>query len=147
MRADAKGGVAPAVTVHGLAHALVALGAAGPRGVLLLSAPDAAARAGALWFLEVVRQARAAHPGVPCRAALDCGAAPGLALAAIRAGVEAVILDPAVPAFAAVASAAAEAGVALWPERPAALDLAGYDPRRRDDMARLRAWLSATGTP
>ncbi len=135
------------MVVHGLDQALVALGHAGPAGVLLLSAPDAAARAGAAWFLALLAQARATHPAIPCEAALDCGAWPGLALGAIRAGAGIVILSRACPAFAAVAGAADEAGVTLWDRRPAALDLGGLDLRRRDAQKRIAEWLSAIGSP
>ena len=131
------------MTVHGPAQAQAALALAGPHGVRLLSPPGAAAWAGIGWFLALVAQARAAHPGVPCDAALDCGGEAGLALAALRAGAAIVILQGACPAFAAVAAAAAAAGASLWPARPEALDLAGYDPRRRDDGRRLSAWLAA----
>jgi hypothetical protein len=129
-----------AVTVHGLAEARAALAAAGPRGVLLLSAPGAGGYAGAAWFLGVV--AAAAKPGVPLHAALDCADAAGTALAALRAGARLVVLDGACPGFAAVASAAAEIGAVLLPARPPSLDLAGLDLRRRDDLARLAAWLA-----
>lgn len=133
--------------VHGLNHALAALELAGPRGVLLISPPGAAARAGAGWFLALVAQARHAFPDVPCDAALDCGPWAGIALGAIRAGARIVILSPDCRALPRLAAAAGEAGVALWTERPAVLDLAGYDSRRRADRARLSAWLSAIGSP
>ncbi|MBR0678286.1 hypothetical protein GXW77_19115, partial [Roseomonas alkaliterrae] len=45
-----------------------------------------------------------------------------------------------------IAAAAAEAGALLLAERPPSLDLAGFDARRRRDMAALRAWL-ATEAP
>ncbi len=138
----------PAVTVHGLAQARAAVAAAGPRGVLLLSARGAGGFAGAPWFLGVVGAAGGSV------AALDCADAPGAALAALRAGARIVVLDAACPAFAAVAAAAGEAGALLLPERPESLDLAGFDPRRRADRARLSAWLAmeppqpgATSTP
>lgn len=132
----------PAVTVHGLAGARAALAAAGPRGVLLLSAPGAGGFAGPAWFLGVVRAAAAAHPGVAPYAALDCADAPGTALAALRAGVRMVLLDGACPGFAAVSAAAAEVGAQVLPGRPASLDIGGLDLRRRDDLARLAAWLA-----
>lgn len=128
--------------MHGLAQAEAALSAAGPRGVLLLSAPGAAGFAGPAWFLEVVAEAARRHPGVPQRAALDCGGAAGTALAALRAGVRLLVLDGACPAFPAVAAAAAEAGAEIWPGRPRSLDLGRLDLGRRDDLARLRAWLA-----
>jgi hypothetical protein len=130
------------VTVHGLAGARAALAAAGPGGLLLLSAPGAGGFAGAAWFLGVVRAAAAAHPGVAHHAALDCADAPGTALAALRAGLGLVVLDGACPGFAAVAAAAMEAGAQVLPARPPSLDLGGLDLRRRDDLARLAAWLA-----
>lgn len=136
----------PAVTVHGLGQAEAALGSAGPRGVLLLSARGAAGHAGAGWFLALVGLAAERHPGVRHAAALDCADAGGVALAALRAGARILVLERACPTFGAVASAAAEAGALLLPERPPSLDLAGFDARRRRDVAALRAWL-ATEAP
>jgi hypothetical protein len=136
----------PAVTVHGLAGARAALAAAGPRGVLLLSAIGAGGFAGAGWFLGVVAAAAAAHPGVPHRAALDCADAAGTALMALRAGLRLVVLEGACPGFAAVSSAAAALGAQVLPARPPSLDLARIDLRRRDDLARLAVWL-ATEAP
>jgi hypothetical protein len=134
--------IPPAVTVHGLADARAALAAAGPRGVLLLSAPNAGGFAGPAWFAGVVAAAAAAHPGVAHDAALDCGDRAGRALAALRAGLRLVVLDGACPAFAAVAAAAAEASARLLADRPPSLDLGGLDLRRRADRARLAAWLA-----
>ena len=136
----------PAVTVHALAQARAALAAAGPRGVLLLSAPGAPGFAGPAWFLALAERAARDRPGARWAAALDCADAPGTALAAIRAGAGLVVLDGACPAFATVAAAAAEAGAMLLAERPAALDLGRLDLRRRADRARLAAWL-ATEAP
>lgn len=132
----------PAVTVHGLMEADAALAAAGPAGVLLLSAPGAAGFAGPDWFLALAAEAARRHPGVPCAAVLDCADAPGTALAALRAGARRIVLDGACPAFGAVAAAAAETGASVLPARPRNLDLAGLDLRRRDDAARLAAWLA-----
>jgi hypothetical protein len=134
------------VTVHALADACAALAAAGPRGVLLLSAPAAGGFAGPGWFLALVAQAAARSPGVAFEAALDCADAPGTALAAIRAGVRLVVLDGACPSHAAVAAAAAEAGARVLPGRPPALDLGRIDLRSRGGAARLAAWL-ATEAP
>ncbi|MCA4919774.1 MAG: hypothetical protein ING82_10125, partial [Roseomonas sp.] len=90
--------------------------------------------------------AAAAHPGAPFQAALDCAAAPGATLAALRAGFKLVIFDMAHPAAASVLGAAAEAGAEVLGTRPAALDMAGLDPRRRDDERRIAA-LFATVPP
>jgi hypothetical protein len=131
------------VVVHGLAEAVAALALAGPRGVALLSAPGAAGSLGPAWFLALVARAAAAQPGVPHRAILDCADAPGQALAALRAGVAWLVLDPGCPGFAAVAAAAAEAGAAIWPARPPALDLGRLDLRRAGARDKLAGWLAA----
>lgn len=119
----------PAVVVHGLADACAALSPGLP--VTLLSGPGAGAYAGALWWREVVAQARAAHPATPCADILDCADAPGRAMAAIRAGQAIIVLDPACPAFPRVAALAR-----VLAARPAALDLEKQAARRH-----LLAWL------
>ena len=121
----------------------MALALAGPRGVLLLSAPGAAGSLGAAWFLAIVGQAAAANPKVAHWAALDCGDAPGHALAALRAGARLLVLDRGCAAFPAVAAAAAEVGATLWTARPAALDLARLDLRRAGARRLLAGWLTA----
>jgi hypothetical protein len=133
----------PAVVVHAAAQAEAALAAAGPRGVLLLSARGAGAFMGPAVFLRMVARAAALHPGVPHHAALDCADAPGFALAALRAGVPVVLLDRASPAWPAVAAAAAEAGAVLLAERPPALDLGPVNLRRPGGLALLARWLAA----
>ena len=140
---EAPGGDPPAVTVHAAAEAALALALAGARGVLLLSAPGAAGFLGPGWFLAILHAARTAAPGVPHKAVLDCADSPGLALAALRAGVAEVVLDPACPAFDQVAAAAAEVGARVRAVRPAALDLGSLDLRRGGARAKLAAWLSA----
>src|SRR4051794_28402351 len=82
----------PAVTVHAVAEARLALALAGERGVLLVSAPNAGGILGPGWFLAIVAAADAAVPGVPHKPVLDCADAPGQALAAFRAGVPEVVL-------------------------------------------------------
>jgi hypothetical protein len=132
----------PAVVIHALAQAEAALAAAGPRGVLLLSAPGAGGFAGPAWFLALIAEARRRHQGVACAAALDCADAPGTALAALRAGARIIVLHGGCPAFGAVAAAAAEAGATLLPARPAAFDLGRADLSRRDTRASLAAFLA-----
>jgi hypothetical protein len=124
----------PAVVVHGLAEARAALRPGCP--VLLLSAPGAAGYAGCLWWRELVAAARACHPATPALDALDCAAAPGYAMAALRVGQRLLVLDPTCPAFSAVANAAATVGAHLLPARPPALDLAARGAQRR-----LAGWL------
>lgn len=143
----------PAVVVHHPDDVAAALAAAGPRGVLLLSAPGAAGSLGAAWFLAMIEAGigqaapgrEAPGPDVSWLAVLDCGDAPGHALAALRAGVRRLILDPGCPAFATMAGAAAEAGATVWPARPPALDLGTLDLRRPRARRLLAAWL--TGGP
>ncbi|NMJ42576.1 hypothetical protein GWK16_15120 [Roseomonas sp. JC162] len=132
----------PAVTVHALAHAEAALTAAGPAGVALISAPGAAGFLGPAWFLALAAEAGRRHPGAAWDAVLDCADAAGTALAAIRAGARCLVLAADATGFAAVAGAAAEAGVVLLPSRPPSLDLARLDLRRRAGAARLAAWLA-----
>jgi len=132
----------PTIIVHNLRHALGALAAAeaADAAVRLLSAPGAAAHGGAAWFGEMVAAARAHHPGAKAEAVLDCGAEPGLALGAIRAGIEAIRIKTPAPVRARIAAIASAAGCRLVPNtRVRALDLLdARDPQRAAD-----AWLRA----
>lgn len=118
------------------ATARAVLAMAGPRGVVLLSPPDAAYAMGAAWFLAVVA-------GAEDRAMLDCGDAGGHALAALRLGCRAVVLDPGAGTFAAVAAAAAEIGAVVLPVAPPAFDPGRQGLRQAATRARLAAWLAA----
>ncbi len=124
----------PAVTVHGLEQAILAL--APGRPVTLLSAPAAALFGGCGWWHALVIAARAVHPNTPTTDILDCGDAPGRAVEALRMGCRTLILDPLCPAFPTVAVIATATGAALLPSRPPALDLA-----ERGAARRLSAWL------
>lgn len=97
----------------GARAAAVAAAAAG-RPVGLVSAPGAAAWLGPAVFARIVEEARAAAPDADVAAVLDCGDSPGLALAALAAGLDAIALDP-VPARDAVAAFAAARGARLVP--------------------------------
>lgn len=132
---------APALVVRSGAEAAAALALAGGRRVLLLSPPGAAGFLGAAGWQALLEAAAAA--GLPFDDALCCADAPGLALAALRAGCRGIVLDAACPAFAAVAGAAAESGALLLPARPAALDLGGLDLGKAQGQRRLAAWLDA----
>lgn len=118
----------PAIVIHGLAHARLAL--APGRPVTLLSAPGAAAFAGALWWQGVVARAASPWPDL-----LDCADAPGRALEALAVGCRGLILLPC-PAWGSVAERAEDAGALIVAERPAALDLARPGAARR-----IEAWL------
>jgi hypothetical protein len=122
----------PAVIVHGLAQACAALALGRP--VTLLSAPGAALYAGCLWWRDLATQARAACPGTPATDVLDCADAAGQAMAALRSGVNRLVLWQAAPGWTAVAAIAAEAGGFVLPVAPPALDLGQHDAARRLDV-------------
>jgi hypothetical protein len=130
--------VHPAVIVHGLNDARTAV--APGRPVTLLSAPGAALFAGCLWWREIIAAARAEYPDTPGVDILDCADASGLALGALRSGVNRLVLWPDAPGWAAVAVIAAEQGGFVLPAAPPSLDLA-----QRGALLRLDAWLLASG--
>jgi len=107
------------VEIADLASFPAALAAARAAGVpLVLESPPAAAGwQGIGWWRELVALARAAAPEWEVRAVLDCGAAPGLALAALRAGCEAVRLAGEGPARAALEALAPALGGEILPPR------------------------------
>jgi hypothetical protein len=80
--------------VHSLAeaHAALAAGRAARVPVVLVSPPGAAAYLGIGYFWALAEAARAEYPDVACDAAMDCGAAPGYALSALRMGFKLVVL-------------------------------------------------------
>lgn len=119
----------PVVVVHDIGHARAALAAARNAGrpVVLASPPGAAATLGPMVFRELVAAARDAEPGARSLAVLDCGDAAGLALAAVRAGVEAVSLEAPDEVRARVADIAEGAGTWLLALPRADLDLEGVD--------------------
>ena len=135
-----SGGI-PAVMVVSVAEAAAAVALRGPRGVLLLSAEGAAGFLGPLGWRALLREAAA--DDVPD--ALCCGAAPGDALMALRAGCRRVVLDGRHPSFARVAAAAAEIGAVVLPARPPALEVRRLDLRRAGARAILATWLTGTG--
>ena len=128
--------VHPAVIVHGLSDARRALGAGAP--VTLLSAPGAGLFAGCLWWRHVVQAARAAHPHTEVIDVLDCAAASGMAMAALRSGVCRLVLWRDAPGWPAVAAVAQREGGFVLPRAPAALDMAERNADRR-----LSGWLQA----
>ena len=112
----------------------------------MLSAYAAAGTVGPAWFDAVVGTAAAANPEAVIEGALDCGAMPGHALAALRHGLKRIRYDG--PAFDAVADIARECGATVLRERPPALDLtAEPDPDGPERTAALvdlcSRWLRA----
>ena len=137
-----QAGLAPALVVRDAAQAAAALALAQGREVLLLSAPGAAAFLGAGGWRALVAAAARDAPGAPFRDALCCAAAPGLALAALRAGCRLLVLERACTAFGQVADAADSVGATLLPARPAALDLSALDLGVPHGRRILAAWLT-----
>jgi hypothetical protein len=129
-----------AVIVHNLEHARAALSAAAELGVAvtLLSPPAAAAYLGAAVFRHMIAEAARDCPGLDYRAVLDCGGDPGLALGALREGIQVVRLKATEEVRAKVADIAAQSGAALDETTGPALDLAAVD----DPGEALKAWLS-----
>lgn len=128
------------VIVHSLEHARAAVAAAAALGVpvTLLSAPGAAAYAGAGWFLKVVARALGEHPQVRAAAVLDCGGAPGHALGALRQGLRAIRFTGPPATTARIAAIARQYGAVLYKGSGPALDLL-TEP---DPQAACRKWLA-----
>ena len=124
----------PAIVVHGLPDLRLATAPGLP--VTLLSGPGAAIYAGCGWWRALMALGAGANPDI-----LDCADAPGRAMEALRVGCRVLVLDPAVPAWALVASRAAVVGATLLAERPLALDLAARGAARR-----VQAWLERDST-
>ena len=122
----------PAVIIHGLADARVAV--APGRPVTLLSAPGAALYAGCLWWRSLVDIVR--RDGVVDL--LDCADGSGQAMAALRIGVCRLVLWADAPSWDAVAEIAVREGGCVLAEAPPALDLA-----RRGAVRGLEAWLAS----
>lgn len=88
----------------------------------LISAPGAAGFLGAAGFAAVLREGGARL----AQGVLDAGAAPGFALVGLRMGFGAVVLDPSVVAFPALANEATRRRVELWTTRPPAEPAAAW---------------------
>ena len=131
-----------AIVIHSLDHARAALRAASTRNlpVVLLSAPGAAAYAGAPWFLRLVEMAAAEHPQARYEAVLDCGSRPGHVLAALRQGAKAVHFSGSKAAAAKLSAIAEAYGARLETGRRQALDLRG-EP---EPEVACQSWLEKT---
>ncbi len=131
----------PAITVTSPAQAAAAFSAAAAleRPLTLLSAPDAAGSVGPAWFAALVDGARAGFPNVDVLIILDCGDAPGYALAALRLGFKAVCFDG--PAAASIADIARQYGARIVTSRPESLDLEELEASGRDMETVCISWL------
>lgn len=130
----------PAVVVHSLADARIALAPGLP--VTLLSGEGAALFAGCGWWQALTAAARREFPQVPIDDFLDCADAPGQALAALRIGLQHLILAADAPGRDRVGAIVAAEGGVLLAERPPALDLAQPGSKRL-----LPAWVRARSSP
>ncbi|WP_454018635.1 hypothetical protein [Azospirillum sp. Marseille-Q6669] len=128
------------IRIHGLNDADAACAVATDLGVplLLVSAPGAAASAGAGWFREVVARATARHPSAAMTAVLDCADRPGDALGALSAGIGAILFTGRLDVAERLGDIAAQRGARLLTALPEALDLRSA----RDPWRACRNWLS-----
>lgn len=130
----------PAVMIHSLPEARLALAAAQDAGLpslLLLSAPSAGCFMGPAWWRALVTLASSETAGLAVLDLLDCGAAAGRAMEALRIGQHALVLSPACPQRAAVLERARPLRAIVRSERPPALDLGARDAGRI-----LEAWVN-----
>jgi hypothetical protein len=120
-----------AIRIHSLEQARAAL-ASSPR-VLLVSPP--ALSVGVGWWREIQK-------AVGCEGVFDCGPSPGMALAALRAGIRQLWLDAEPATLAKIAGIAEQAGGRAELGGKVALDLLGVP----DAGAAIREVLSRAGT-
>lgn len=124
------------------------LGIAGLRSVLtaaratglpaaVITAPEAAAFAGAGWFKALIAMGRDEFPDVPTIAILDCGDMAGLVLGAWRAGVPDVLFTGPAESRDRLRAAGAQVGGRLHDRVAAILDL----DHVADPDAACRNWL------
>ena len=132
-----------AVVVRNAEEAIAACRAAAAhrRSVLAISPPGAASFAGPIWFKALAAAARKATGARrEILFALDCADAPGAALAAIHAGVEAIVFRGKGQMRAKIETIAARARVPVLAPPRDALDLA-----RNPRSDALIDWFSSRG--
>ena len=130
--------MAARIVVHSFADARAALAAAAALGrpVTLASAAGAGTYAGPGWFKALTEEAMRAVPTAQCDTVLDCGATPGLALAALQFGLKHVRFTGGEEAGRRLQAIAVQLDAAIEMEPMPALDLRGI----RQPEARCRAW-------
>ena len=104
--------------------------------VTLWSSKGASGHMGPLWFLEISKRINREFPELAIQAVLDCGAAPGDAMAAIRSGIKAIALTAKFPVKNKIRHIATEEKVVLVKRVPKILDLK-YSSNPEDDC---RIW-------
>jgi hypothetical protein len=131
-----------AITVISPAQVAAALSAAATTGqpVILLSAPYAAGNVGPAWFAALIADSMAVYPEIAATPVLDCGDAPGFALAALRLGLRSIRYGG--PAAARIRDIAGQYGAIVLAERPDSLDLQSIDAAGGDMTASCIDWLT-----
>ncbi len=132
-----------AITVHSYEHARTALKVACELDVALtlLSAPGAAAYAGVGWFRALTEDAAAQFPDVQMTPILDCAAAAGDALAALREGLPVIRFNGGRKVNIKLLDIARQLGATVIARRPRALDLGTAEGEGVDLAAACRDWL------
>jgi hypothetical protein len=131
--------MSPAIRIHSLDEARVALGVARAlaRPVLLVSAPSAARHGGPGWWRALIEAARAEYPDVALTTLLDCDDSAGDAMACLREGVERIRFRGRADVAAKLRDMASQSGTAIEDDLPRGLDLRAL----RDPAAACRVWL------
>ena len=131
--------MSPAIRIHSLAEARIALGVARAldRPVTLVSARGAAGHAGPGWWRALVAIARAEYPEIAMITILDCDDCAGDALASLREGVECICFRGRADVTAKLRAIATQLGSELTSELPLGLDLRDL----RDPQLACMVWL------
>lgn len=87
----------PVIRIHGIAGARSSCRVMGTTPFLLLSPDRAGAIQGAMWFSSLIAEIRHDFPYARLTAILDCRGRRASALAAMEAGIDAVLLDDDLP--------------------------------------------------
>ena len=132
--------MARAIIFHSLAHARAALTVAQETGaaLCLMTAPDAARYAGPDHLKKICDLAFAEVEGGAADTLIDCGEDAGSAMAALRAGWNALAFSGDADVAAKLADMAGQCGARLAESVPQALDLID----EADPEAACRRWLS-----
>ena len=130
----------PAFVVHDLRQALAATAAAQAMGspLVLVSPDDGLAAQGPMFWAEIQRRVAATAPPELVVLLVDADDAPGLALAALRCGLQRLIFRGARQLAAKLEAIAETSGGSLRRTRPAAIDLLDEPDPGSAVSARLR---------